>query len=90
MPGSNTVCSPDHVFSGYLEGLFDGKGKEFGRSRANKFLRKICIAKSKVQYGGSLGGDGRERETEKRERKPNVEVVIEGSCDVIGGDFGFD
>lgn len=32
----------------------------------------------------------RESETEKRERKPNVEVVIEGSCDVIGGDFGFD
>lgn len=31
-----------------------------------------------------------EGEREKRERKPNVEVVIEGSCDVIGGDFGFD
>lgn len=89
MPGRDTVCPPDHVYSGYLEGLSDRKGKEFGRSRASKFLRKTCSAKRKVQYGGSLGwGDGRGRE--KKERKPNVEVVIEGSCDVIGGDFGFD
>lgn len=90
MPGSNRVCLPDCVYSGYL-GLSDRKGKEFGRSRASKFLGKICSAKRKVQYsslGG--GGDGRERETEKKERKPNVEVVIEGSCDVIGGDSCFD
>lgn len=55
-----TICPPDHVYSGYLEGLSDRKGKEFGSSRANKFLRKICSAKRKVQYGGSLGRDARE------------------------------
>lgn len=37
-----------------------------------------------------LRGDGGERETEKREWKPNAEVVIEGNCDVMGEDFGFD
>lgn len=36
-----------------------------------------------------LRGDGGERETEKREWKPNAEVLIDGSCDVMGGDFGF-
>lgn len=35
-----TVCPPEHVYSGYLEGLSDRKGKEFRRSRANKFLKK--------------------------------------------------
>lgn len=63
---TDTVCPPDHVYSGYLEGLSDRKGKEFGRSRASKFLRKTCSAKRNVQYGGSLGwGDGRGRERKK-------------------------
>lgn len=66
MPAGNTVCPPNHVYSGYLESLFVRKGKECRRSRANKLLRKTCSAKRKVQYGGSLEGDGRKSETEKR------------------------
>jgi len=27
MPGSNTFCSPDHVYSGYLGDLSDRKGR---------------------------------------------------------------
>lgn len=53
------------MYSGYLENLFVRKGEEFRRSRANK-LRKTCSAKRKVQYGGSLEGDGLKRKTEKR------------------------
>lgn len=39
--------------------------------------------------GRGLGAGKGRGEMEKKERKPNVEVVIEGSCDVICGDFCF-
>lgn len=42
------------------------------------------------RYDGSLEGHGEREGDRKREKKPNVEVVTEGSCDVISGDFGFD
>lgn len=42
-----------------------------------------------VAVGGWGVGGGKRGEMEKKERKPNVEVVIEGSCDVICGDFCF-
>lgn len=41
------------------------------------------------QYDGSLGKHGEREGDRKREKKPNVEVVIEGSCDSISGVFGF-
>lgn len=53
------------MYSSYLGSLFVRKRKEFRRSRAHKLLRKTCSAKSKVQCGDSLEGDGRKMETEK-------------------------
>lgn len=65
MLAGNTVCPPDHVYSGYLESLFVRRGKEFRRSRANELLRRTCSAKRLVQCGGSLGGMGEKERQEK-------------------------
>lgn len=69
MLAGSTVCPPDHLYSGYLESLFVRKGKEFRGSRANKLLRKTCSAKRKVEYGGSLEGDGRKKGRQKSKEK---------------------
>lgn len=70
IPGSNAVCPPDCVCSGYLELLLDRKGEEFRRSKANGFVGKI--SSTAVSWGQILGAAGGEGDR-KRERKPNVE-----------------